>query len=300
MSTIAFNPAITTTAAGTFNVSSSGFIAGTAYPDPASRNYLSGGVLASTETLPMWGGVGVSENMVTPGSLTLPERALGSSIIRATTLTAAAAGQLVGFSVFDQAHAWINTPQSPVPQTGSGGLVNYYRLGSLARIALPISTALSSLEGGVVTAQVSWEFVNQMIVPYTDGYSAATITGAVWASTSGGQTTYTVGTDLTTHLHAGDNINVTGVVNTGGASTSAYNGVWYVVSVSSTTIVVSAPAAASLGTYASGGSVNAVTGGVLPVKILDVDFGNSMVPVYNSSTGFVTWNRSGNAALCLI
>ena len=56
---IAFNPNITTVSAGMFNTSSVGLVQGTAYPDPAIRYKLAGGTLASTETLPMWGGVGI-------------------------------------------------------------------------------------------------------------------------------------------------------------------------------------------------------------------------------------------------
>lgn len=299
-SSLAFNPVVTTNASGSFNVSSSGFIAGTAYADPSSRNWLSGGVLNASETLPMWGGVGVTELVPTPGSNTLPTNSLGTVVGRASNLTANTTGQMTGFSVFDQAHAMVQTPQSPVPMASPGMSVNFYRFGSNARIAVPCSPALVNAEGGVITYKCSWDFVNQLLVPYTPGYAANTITGAVWASTGGGQITFTVSTDQTTTLFAGDEINVSGVVNTGGASTSAFNGAWYVLSVTSTTIVVSAPASATLGTYASGGTVNAAVGGALPVKVLDVDIGNSMVPVYNSTTGFCTWNRSGNAAVILI
>lgn len=299
-SNISFNPVVTTNAAGSFSVQSSGFIAGTAYPDPSSRNWLNGGILSASETLPMWGGVGITELIPTPGSTTLPERSMGTIVGRATNQTAATTGQLTGFSVFDQAHAMVNNPQSPVPLAGSGMSVNFYRFGSNARIAVPCSSALVSIENGVITQQVSWDFANQILVPYTPGYSANTITNAVWASTSGGQITFTVSRNPTTEVFAGDYITVGSVVNTGGSSTTAFNGVWYVVSTSSTTIVVSAPAASTLGTYASGGSVAAVSGGALACKVLDIDIGNSMVPVYNSTTGYATWNRSGNCALIMI
>lgn len=298
---LAFDPVVTTTAAGSFNISSSGFIAGTAYADPASRYYLSGGVLAATETLPMWGGVGVSELVPSPGSLTLPERSMGTLVSRATNYTNGyTAGALTGFSVFAQANGMINTPQSPVPLASPGMSVNFYRFGSNAPIAVPCSAALASLENSIIGSRVSWDFVNQLLVPYTPGYAADTITGAVWASTSGGQITFTVASDISADLSAGDIITVTGVVNTGGSSTSAFNGEWVVVSATSTTIVVTAPASASIGTYASGGTVAAANGGAIPVRILDMDIGNSMVPVYNSTTGFCSWNRSGNCAVVLI
>ena len=296
---LAFNPIITTNGAGSFNVTASGFIAGTAYPGPAQRYELSGGVLASTETIPMWGGVGVSELVPTPGSTTLPERALGTVIGRATTqANAYTAGALTGFSVFDQANAMVNNPQSPVPMASTGMSVNFCRFGSNARIALPCSPALVSVEGNPIGTRVSWDFVNQLVVPYTPGYSANTITGAVWANTAGGQITFTVVTDQTTTLAAGDEIVVSGIINSP-ASPNGWNGTWVVVSVTSTTIVVTAPAASgtAFGTYSSAGTVNAALGGALAVQVLDIDIGNSMVPVYNSTTGFCTWNRSGSCIL---
>jgi hypothetical protein len=163
---IAFNPYIQTSAVGMFNTESDGFVVGTAMPDPATRFALAGGILATTETLPMWGGLAISENIPTERSTPTanplrPDIALGSIIARATAYT-----NLTGFSVFDQNYAAVNTPQSPVPAVGSGGMVNFYRLGSGARIALAIDPALVTLEGGLITQQVSWDFTAQRIIAF--------------------------------------------------------------------------------------------------------------------------------------
>jgi hypothetical protein len=208
VASIAFNPYIQTSAAGMFNTDSDGFIVGTAMPDPAARFALSGGYLAPTETLPMFGGVAISENIPTerstaPVTPTRPDVALGSVIARAT-----AYANLTGFSVFDQNYAAVNTPQSPVPAVGSGGQVNFYRLGSGARIALAIDPTLVTLEGGLITQQISWDFTNQKIIAF---------------------------------------------------ATTALN-----------------------------------------VRILSVKSNNCMVPVFNAGTGFISWNYSGSAALCLL
>ena len=40
--------------------------------------------------------------------------------------------------------------------------------------------------------------------------------------------------------------------------------------------------------------------GALPVKILDINAGNSMTVSYNAVTGAATWNRQGYAALIQI
>lgn len=293
---IAFNPMQTTVASGSFNTTSAGYMQGTALNDPNVRNQLAGGILASAETLPMWGGVGVFENISGTAGQPLPN--LGGQIGRATTLLATSASGLAGFSVFDQDSSMITTPQSPVPQAGSGMGVNFYRLGSLARIVVACDPILVNLYGSAISSLVSWDFVNQRLIPYSPTYAANTITGAVWASTSGGQTTYTVSSDPTSYYTAGDDINITGVVSTG-ATTDGYNGAFVVVSTTSTTIVVTAVRAASPGTYSSGGSVIA-GGGALACKVLDFNVGNSMTVSYDSTTGFATWNRSGSAAVILI
>src|ERR1700744_1440465 len=98
VATISFNPGITTNAAGSFNISSTGLIQGTAYDSPNARFNLAGGLLATTEVLPMWGGVGLTE--LIPGASGSPSATLGSSLKRALALTGASA--LTGFSVFAQ------------------------------------------------------------------------------------------------------------------------------------------------------------------------------------------------------
>jgi hypothetical protein len=43
-----------------------------------------------------------------------------------------------------------------------------------------------------------------------------------------------------------------------------------------------------------------IVGGALPVEILHLNIGNSMVPVYNAVTGALTWNRQGSVAVIKI
>jgi hypothetical protein len=198
------NPYVQTNAAGMFNIESDGFIVGTAMPDPAARFALSGGWLATSETLPMFGGVAIGESVPQERPpVTRADVALGGIIKRATAYT-----DLTGFSVFDQNYAAVNSPQSPVPSVDKGGLVNFYRLGSGARVALAIDPTLITLEGGLITAQVSWDFTNQKIIAF---------------------------------------------------ATTALN-----------------------------------------VRILAIKASGCMVPVYNSGTGFITWNYNGAAALVLL
>jgi hypothetical protein len=308
VASINLNPVVTTNAPSTFSTTTNGFIQGTAQDDPATRFQLSGGVLATTETLPMWGGVGISEAIANPAfSATAVADALGSVITRATntlTGTSATTGSLVGFSVFDQDWAMFNLPQSPVPLAASGMEVNYYRIGSNQRICVACDAALAAtlVAGGIPTSTaVGWDFTSQQLEKAnTSGWAQATITNAVWASTSGGQVTFTTSAAVT-GLAAGDVIDVSGVVNTGGTGPGVFNGSFEVVSTVTTTTVVTYVASASPGTYASGGIIAAEAANVLPIRgVLQINQGGSMTVNYNTATGFATWNYSGTAAIILL
>jgi hypothetical protein len=142
----------------TFSVQSDGAIQGTFVDDPAVRYALSGGILATSETVPMWGGVAIAEAIPDPAN---QNDALGGAITRA----AATAG-ITGFSVFNQANAMVITPQSSVPLAGSGMQVNFFRLGSGARIWVQCDPALVSDEGNPITTQFTWDFVNQKLIAF--------------------------------------------------------------------------------------------------------------------------------------
>jgi hypothetical protein len=164
---IAFNPYIQTSAAGMFNIESDGFVVGTAMPDSAARFHLAGGILATTETLPMFGGLAISENIPQERPpVTRADISLGSIVARGTVAPGTATGSITGFSVFDQNYAAVNTPQGPVPTVGSGGQVNFYRLGSLARVALAADPALAAaVETGTapISVAVYWDATNLRI-----------------------------------------------------------------------------------------------------------------------------------------
>ena len=284
-------PSQTTAGQGLFNgASSTGLIQGQAFPDPATRNALQSGIVSQTETLPFFGGLAITA-AISPISAGGPKQPLGPVLKRATSLAT-----LTGFSVFDQAYNLVSDPSNPVGTAGSGQSMNFYAMGSRARIAVACSPALVSLLGSQVNAPVSWDFVAQELVPYSGAYNSATITGAVWAATNGGQIDFTVGTDLTTYIGVGDQIETASIVSTGGTGGS-FNGSWTVVSISATHIIVSAAAASGYyGTYTSGGTVLA-GGGALAVTVLDIQPSGCMVVNYNASTGYTTWNYNGAAAI---
>ena len=160
---ITINPLPMTNAAGTFAITLDGLIQGFAMDDPSSRNWLVGGVLASTETLPLWGGVPITEQISDP---TVTNYSLGNNVLRATSQATT-----TGWAVFNQNYAAVNTPQSPVPLLQNGMLVNFYRNISNARIVVAMDPALvSSLTGSQVEpTALYWDVTNYRITATTTG-----------------------------------------------------------------------------------------------------------------------------------
>jgi hypothetical protein len=298
------NPLPTTNAAGTFLKSTAGYIQGTALNDPAVRFALAGGILGPNETLPMWGGVGIAE-AVTPlaasGKFPLPN--LGGYITRATTLSLNNAGTLTGWSVFDQDHAWINSPQSPVPTANVGMPVNFYRFGSGARIAVGVDpTYAAGLLGGTITQQSSWDFNDQILQQYDASTATYAISSLTWSSTNGGQVAV-VTSAATPTTGVGDVINISGVTsNSGTGSISLINGQQTINTwTDNEHFTFLLPGTSAVwGTIGLTSAVINYGTGLLNVKILDIQTGNSMTPVYNPVTGNVTWNYAGNTAIILI
>lgn len=157
---ISFNPYSTQTASNSFSVQSDGFIQGSSMDDPNTRYFLSGGTVATSETTPMWGGLPIVESIPVAGS----DGALGGAVARAANN-----GEITGFSVFDQGFSMVATTSSRAPSAAAGNAINFYRLGSGRRIPLPIDPALISLDGGLITQQVTWDYAAQRIVAYVSG-----------------------------------------------------------------------------------------------------------------------------------
>lgn len=303
IASIPFSPYAMTNASGTFNLTSTGYVAGTAEDDPVARYALQYGLLATTETLPMWGGVGVTalvpkEISVTAGSQN-PDAALGSLIGRATTLTAATTGQLVGFSVFDQNYSAINSPSSKVPLVGTYGQVNWYPIGSGARIKVAIDPSLVSLQGALVTTNVSWDFTNQRLQPYVASGATEAVTSMTWSSTNGGQVAVVMGS--ATVYGVGDTISVSGVTNTGTGAVSLINTAQVINTLTdSTHFTFLLPGTSTIWGTLGGTIVLNVGTGALAILIERVLIGNCMTVNYNPTTGGASWNFNDSAAVILI
>ncbi|EFA2153994.1 hypothetical protein GWI20_15925 [Escherichia coli] len=286
MANLSLNPMATTNAAGSFGVQSDGFIQGVALDDPANRFNLASGTVAATETKPLWGGLPVAELL--PG---VNSSHRGSTIRRAVSLA-----ELEGFTVFNQAHNGLTTPQSPVPLYASGMSVSFYRLGSNMRVPLKASAQVVALgtTGASVKTPLAWDFVNNQVTTA----AAAAFSGANIDTTA---VTYSngVATATTASAHgltAGQYVKISGV------DPAAYNGTVVVLTVPSTTTFTYAPASAPGGSATTQGTIGAVAQAdiTLPVKVISIESGNSKTVSYDSATGFLTWNNTDSCALVLL
>jgi len=300
VATVPFNYMNTTNAAGTFVAQSTGYVQGMYIDDPATRFQLRGGVLATTETLPMWGGVGVAVT-VGPNTGSLPpDVSQGGLITRATNVTVGAAGELVGFSVFNQAYGMVNTPSSPVPLAASGMQVMYFELGSNAHICVAAAPAMAAyLEGNSIYQQVSWDYVGQQLIPYIPAYAQATVSSVTYTSATGILAmTFSSAPFGATYTTLGAYVSVSGTIGTG-SGVPSLNGNFPITSIGSSGTVISVQAPTGLTASGLSGSTIAAGGGALNVTVLEI-VTNSMTVSYNATTNSATWNYSGTIAVLSI
>ena len=282
-----FNPFVQTVGnSGLFNIKSTGFRQGTAYPDPSSMFRLRAGLLSESETLPMWGGVGVYAFV--PGGPGNPNYSLGPIVGRATALTGTY--KLAGFSVFDQAYGMVTSPQSPVPTAGSLQQVNYYPLGCLQRLIVACDPTLADLRGANTSPQVSWDFTNQLLVPYI---GTLTISSGTYNNTTG---VVTLVMSASVGFDAGDSIVISSLTGTG--AYASLNGTFTALTASGTSVTYNAGAGLGASTITGGSlTVGGSADAALPVEVLDIETTNCEVVSYSTATGFATWNYNGAATV---
>lgn len=289
MSVLTVNPMQTTNAKGTFNIKSEGFIQGVAIDDPAARYALAFGALANSEIKPMWGGVAVNELLT--GS---DPSARGANIKRATSIA-----ELVGFSVFNQAHNGLVTPQSPVPLFLSNMSVSFYRFGSGSRVPVKASDAVIALAatGISVNQPLVWNFATDSLDVFSTVAASVDTTAITYTPATATADGFATATTASAHgLAVGSYVTITAAVPT------AYNGTAQVLSVPSGTTFTYKPASVPTGAATTQGAVGVTTQSAvaLPVKIIETQMGNSKTVAYDSTTGFATWNDSGNVAVILL
>jgi len=288
-----FYPYATTNAQGSFSVQSVGYVQGVYMDDPAIRNALAIGTVAANATGPIWGGMAISESIA---PATGYDRTQGGTVVAAT-----AQSNLTGFSVFNNAYSWPGSPQSPVPTAGAAGMtVPFFRMGSGARIAVAMDPSLVSLDGGLITQQVSWDFNNQVLQPYDASTATYSVTSATSSYSNGVYTIAIVMAAASPVAGVGDFINISGVTGTGASLVNGNQVVSAFTDNQHFSIQITAGSGAIATGALSGTIVLNYGTGALPVKILDINASNSMTVAYNPTTGAATWNRSGYAALIQI
>lgn len=145
---INFNPQLTSAPRGTFKASTQGYYQGDFVDDPSTRQELCAGVIDAAATASFFGGMAITEKVNANG-----EGSLG------TTLSVAnAAANLTGFTVFTQGYNAIITPGNNVQVAVASMTMNFFRLGSNARIKVAVLASLvASLEGQAVNQTLYWD-----------------------------------------------------------------------------------------------------------------------------------------------
>lgn len=289
---VPFNPYGTTNAAGSFSVQSAGYVQGVYQDDPAIRNALASGTLSASATVPLWGGVPISESI----AASTADATMGGSIIQAASVA-----NITGWSVFNNAYSMVGSPTSPVPlAVNAGASVAFFRSGCGIRIPVAMDPSLVSLDGGLITQNVSWDFNNQILQPYDASTATYSVASATSAFAGGVYTIAIVMAAASPVAAVGDSINISGVTGTGAALVNGNQVVTAFTDNQHFSIQITA-ASGAIATGALTGTILLNYGtGILPVKILDISAGNSMTVNYNPTTGAATWNSSGYAALIQI
>jgi hypothetical protein len=151
MSSISFNPMVTTGAANSFLLQTQGYVQGTFLDDPAMRYQLEGGYVSSSQDTPLFGGLPISLAVADVGA-----NQLGPACAAAGSLA-----EINAWCLFNQASAGIITGSSPVPTYSSGMSVNFARPGSLLRIVVPVhSTVIDSLQAAAPNVDLYWDPTN--------------------------------------------------------------------------------------------------------------------------------------------
>lgn len=286
----AYNYMTTTSGNGLFDdVSSNGLVQGTAYADPSTVFRLRSGWLSGNETIPMWGGVAIYS--LVGGVANGPVKSLGTQVGRA--VVGSSTLPIAGFSVFDQAYGMVNTPASPVPTCGSYQQVQWYPMGSLARIAVACDPILVDLYGEKISSQVSWDYTNQLLVPYI---GTLTISSGTYTSATG---VIVLTMSAAVGFSAGDSVILSSLTGTG--AYASLDGTWTTTAVSGSTVTIQGPVGAGAATI-TGGSLTLGSGAstALACSVLEIQPGNSQTVNYSAASNTAAWNYSGTCAIIQI
>lgn len=149
----------TTSPQNTFLLQTQGYVQGAMLPDSVTQQWILAGFLSNSATAPLYAGLPITET--NPG-VDYAANAGGSILTQATTNAA-----ITGWSIINQAYNGIISNANQVPLFAPGMSIDYVRLGSNARIVVPVdASALSSLENQPINTQFSWDFTTNAITAY--------------------------------------------------------------------------------------------------------------------------------------
>lgn len=192
MTGISLNPMVTSQPYGTFDVTTQGYYQGDFVDDSSSYQYLAAGLVASSVTQPVWGGMAITETMSSSG-----EGSLGNQLALASS-----AGNVTGITTFlKNGSAIITAGASNVPQVQAGMTANFFRFGSNARIKVAVEAALvSSLEGGAINQALYWDpALQQLTASGTSGaFQLPAATKVLSVNTNSKVVSYNSGTGAVT------------------------------------------------------------------------------------------------------
>jgi hypothetical protein len=180
--TISFNPYGTSQPQNTFLNPTQGYVQGLVFDDPTARLELVGGTLASTESIVMWGGRPLTEQI----NVTAAGASDGTGPVFAS---ATGAGNTTGWSVFTQASSMVLVQGGAFPPvSATGNYVAAFRYGSNARIVVACDPALvTTITGGgnsILSQALYWDVTNYRITLTTTGGNYALPTTTKLLSTN--------------------------------------------------------------------------------------------------------------------
>lgn len=138
--TISVNPYATTSPYPNFQLATQGGVQGLPFDDTVARLWLKEGLLASTETLPMWGGVPVNIGINNSGA---GPAGTGAPVARATS-----AATTNGWSTFYQMAHMVIVPGNSVPLIGVNASVGYFLNGTNIQLWVQVDPDLVAAAAG--------------------------------------------------------------------------------------------------------------------------------------------------------
>lgn len=152
----------TTSPQNSFLTQTQGYIQGVMWDDPTTQQWITTGMIAASETAPLWAGLPIVE---TGNSDTSGANQGGSQVSLATTIAG-----ISGFCIANQGYNGVITNSNNVPMFSSGMSIPLVRLHTQARIVVAVdSAAVDSLISQPITTSLGWDFTNNALTTFVSG-----------------------------------------------------------------------------------------------------------------------------------